>query len=201
MHVLPFKLILVGLIVLLVAALVYFLSASRVTTQSSNFRQAMITPFASLLYWPLGMLGLSNHKNTNHRSSRSLSLHFHLPSHFTIPILSPWTSVVQHFIKFLVYILTLKVVRLNVKRHTWTTRPHLRLSISSVSWLLSHHLCASISRSSRVRALPPRPLLRNILYLPAIIGSFMHDPLSLCTHRASCNGCGGWDIGYCIFLV
>jgi len=118
MHVLPFKLILVGLVVLLVAALVYFLSVSRVTTQSSNFRQAVITPFASLLYWPLGMLGLLNHKNANHRSSRSLNLHLHLPSHFTIPILSPWTSVVQRFIRIPVYVLTRKVVRLNVKRHT-----------------------------------------------------------------------------------
>jgi len=118
MYVSSFKLILVGLVVLLVAALVYFLSMSRVTTQSSNFRQAVITPFASLLYWPLGMLGLLNYKNTNHQSSRSLNLHFHLPSHFTIPILSPWTSVVQQFIRIFVYVLMRKVVRLNIKRHT-----------------------------------------------------------------------------------
>jgi len=116
MHVPPLKLTLVGLLILLVTALACFLSASRVTTQGSNFRQAMISPFASLLYWPLGTLGLLNHKNTDYRSRSSLNFHFHLPSHFTIPILSPWTSVVQQFI--LVYVLTLKIVRLNVKPHT-----------------------------------------------------------------------------------
>lgn len=86
------KMILVGLVVLLVAVLVYFLSASRSIPQSSHFGQAVL----ALLYWPFGTLGLLNPKKTDSRSGSSLNFYFHFPSHLTLPILSPWTSVVEH---------------------------------------------------------------------------------------------------------
>ncbi|KAF5356863.1 hypothetical protein D9756_006449 [Leucocoprinus leucothites] len=87
--------VLVGIVVFLVALLVYLVTTSRNPTQAANLGYAVTAPLVSLLRWPTTSLGLLQHDSAKDRSGGRLNLHFHFPSHFTIPILSPWTSVVE----------------------------------------------------------------------------------------------------------
>jgi hypothetical protein len=48
-------------------------------------------PFLSFLWSWSG----SSHLNKKERNSSRFNFHLHLPSHFTVPILSPWSSVVS----------------------------------------------------------------------------------------------------------
>lgn len=71
------------------------------TSKTSGQNIGSGVTFPSIFRWLNGPIGPKDHVPSR------LNFHFHLPSHFTIPILSPWTSVVWQSFRDLPNLLTL----------------------------------------------------------------------------------------------
>ncbi|KXN86505.1 hypothetical protein AN958_09977 [Leucoagaricus sp. SymC.cos] len=125
--------ILVVAVLFLIGLIVYLISYSRETMQSLWLSYVNTASLTSLIRWRIaGTLGLSQREDSNGRSNNRINFHFHLPSHFTIPILSPWTSVTEQqtshttrgttstsflLVIFLLAILIASIIYLRVSRH------------------------------------------------------------------------------------
>lgn len=80
---------------LLVALLVYLTTSHKQQNVGLiNPTQSPGLPFPSFLWSGINSFNL-NRKGSEPGSSGRFNFHLHLPAHFTIPILSPWASVVS----------------------------------------------------------------------------------------------------------
>ncbi|KAF9449822.1 hypothetical protein P691DRAFT_811633 [Macrolepiota fuliginosa MF-IS2] len=124
-------------ILLLIVLLIYSMTSR--PYQSVGLFSTASGIINTFLRQPFGASSRSNYRDSDRNPASWLNLHFHLPSHFTIPILSPWTSVIEHqtsnttnssssfsktfiFISFLVAITISAIIFLNV-HHTRHTPP------------------------------------------------------------------------------
>lgn len=80
-----------ALVMALLLVLLTYVVASHNNAGLSNAKNTPGFPFLSFLWSRSGISNLSKQEFIPNR----FNLHLHLPSHFTIPILSPWSSVVS----------------------------------------------------------------------------------------------------------
>ncbi|EKM76712.1 hypothetical protein AGABI1DRAFT_131007 [Agaricus bisporus var. burnettii JB137-S8] len=84
-------LVVLALVMALLLVLLTYVVASHNNAGLSNATNTPGFPFLSFLWSRSGISNLSKQEFIPNR----FNLHLHLPSHFTIPILSPWSSVVS----------------------------------------------------------------------------------------------------------